>query len=86
MRKHSRAPPTFGRARALGISKGEVYAIVHDRLGKRVSSVKQLGEQSFKKLYKIMMALDGRPRDVLSRRGRCENVLELRRRRVYGPG
>ena len=59
MRKHSRAPPTFGRARALGISKGEVYAIVHDRLGKRVSSVKQLGEQSFKKLNNIMMALDG---------------------------
>ena len=30
--------------------KGEVYAIVHDRLGKRVGSLKQLGEQNLKKL------------------------------------
>ena len=48
----------YARARELGISKGEVYAIVHDRLGKRVTSLKQLGEQNLKKLYNIMMAME----------------------------
>ena len=48
----------YARARELGISKGEVYSIVHDRLGKRVSSLKQLGEQNLKKLYNIMMAME----------------------------
>ena len=47
----------YARASELGISKGEVYAIVHDRLGKRVGSLKQLGEQNLKKLYNIIMSM-----------------------------
>ena len=34
-----------------------MYAIVHDRFGKRVSSLKQLREQNLKRLYNIMMAM-----------------------------
>ena len=48
----------YARARELDLSKGEVYAIVHERLGKRVGSLKQLGEQNLKKLYNIMMAVE----------------------------
>ena len=48
----------LARARQFGIPKREGYAIVHDRLGKRVSSLKQLGEQILKKLYNIMMAME----------------------------
>ncbi len=48
----------YARARELGISKGEVYAIAHDRLGKRVTSLKQLGERNLKTLYNVIMAMD----------------------------
>lgn len=50
----------YARALELGLSKGQVYAIVHDRLGKRVTSLKQLGERNLKTLYNIVMAMDGR--------------------------
>lgn len=48
----------YARAGELGIPKGELYAIVHDRLGKRVGSLKQLGDQNLKKLYNIIMAME----------------------------
>ncbi len=48
----------YARARDLGLSKGEVYALVNERLGKRVTSLKQLGEQSLQQLYRIMMSAD----------------------------
>ena len=48
----------YARAGELGISKDELYAIVHDRLGKRVGSLKQLGDQNLKKLYNIIMATE----------------------------
>ena len=46
----------WARARQLGYSKGDVYGIVYDKLGKRVSSLKQLGERNLKKLYNILMS------------------------------
>ena len=42
----------------LGSSKGEVHAIVHDLLGKRVSSLKQRGEQNLKTLHSTVMAIE----------------------------
>ena len=47
----------YARAKELGLSKGEVYALAHKRLGKRVTSLRQLGEQSLQKLYRIIMSL-----------------------------
>lgn len=47
----------WARAKQLGISKGEVYAIVTDRIGKQVLSLTKLGEQDLKKLYNIIMAM-----------------------------
>lgn len=47
----------YARARQLGISKGEVYAIAFDRLGVQVISLTKLGEQNLKKLYQIIMAM-----------------------------
>jgi len=51
----------WARARELRMSKGEVYYLVKARLGLQVVSLKQLGEQTLKRLYNIMMALDGKP-------------------------
>jgi len=48
----------WARANELGMSKGEVYALVADRLGKRVTSLTKLGERSLKKLYHIIMSLN----------------------------
>lgn len=47
----------YARARQLGISKGEVYAIAFDRLGVQVVSLTKLGDQNLKKLYQIIMAM-----------------------------
>lgn len=47
----------YAKARELGISKGEVYAIAADRLGVRVTSLTKLGEQNLKHLYQIVMAM-----------------------------
>lgn len=47
----------YARAKELGMSKGEVYAIVAERLGKQVQSLTKLGEQDLKKLYNIIMAM-----------------------------
>lgn len=47
----------WARARQVGISKGEVYALALYRLGKRVTSLKQLGEQNLKALHGIVMRL-----------------------------
>ena len=44
------------RARELGMSKGELYALANDRLSKNITSLKQLGERNLKKLYNIIMA------------------------------
>jgi hypothetical protein len=47
----------WARARERGMSKGDVYAIVLDRLDVQVASLTNLGERNLKKLYQIMMAL-----------------------------
>ena len=47
----------YAKAGELNLSKGEVYNIVYQRLGKRVSSLKQLGEQNLKKLYNIIRSM-----------------------------
>lgn len=44
----------WAKTRAMGMSKAEVYHIVHTRIGKRVSSLKQLGERDLGKLYNIV--------------------------------
>jgi hypothetical protein len=44
----------WARAKALGMSKADVYALVLDRLGKNVISLKKLGERDLKKLYVII--------------------------------
>lgn len=49
----------YARARELGISKGEVYAIALERLGANVASLTKLSDQNLKKLYSIIMAMRG---------------------------
>jgi len=46
----------WAKSREKGISKGEVYALVADRLGKQVTSLTKLGERDLKKLYHIIMS------------------------------
>ncbi|MDY0164420.1 hypothetical protein [Desulfobotulus sp.] len=45
------------RAKNLNLSKGDIYHIVLERLGKQVSSLTQLGERDLKKLYAIIMKM-----------------------------
>lgn len=47
----------WSKARELGMSKGEVYAIAAQKLGKQVSSLKQLGEQALDSLRGILFAI-----------------------------
>lgn len=47
----------WARARQLGLSKGDVYAIVLARLDKRVLSLKALSDSSLRHLYQIIMAM-----------------------------
>jgi len=53
--EHYRA--IWARARQMGLSKGDVYGLVLNRLEKQVTSLKQLGEQSLHRLYEIVMNL-----------------------------
>lgn len=47
----------YARTGELEISKGELYALVKDRLGLQITSLKQLSDQNLKKLYSIVFAL-----------------------------
>lgn len=47
----------WAKAREINMSKGEVYALVKDRLDKQVVSLTQLGERDLKKFYQIMMKM-----------------------------
>ncbi len=47
----------WAHARELGMSKGDVYSIVAQRMNKQITSLKQLGEQSLLRLYEIVMGL-----------------------------
>ena len=49
----------WAKARQLGFSKGDVYALVLERIGVQVVSLTKLGEQNLKKLYNIIMAMKG---------------------------
>lgn len=46
----------WSRAREAGKSKADVYQVVLDRLGKRVASLKNLGERDLKALYSYVMS------------------------------
>jgi hypothetical protein len=41
----------------LGMSKGDIYALVKERLGKQVVSLTKLGERDLKAFYQIMMRM-----------------------------
>lgn len=47
----------WSRSKELGMSKADVYALVKDRLGKNVVSLKNLGERDLKSLYQIIFKL-----------------------------
>jgi hypothetical protein len=47
----------YARSHELGISKGEIYAIVLERLGVQVLSLTKLSDQNLKKLYNIIMSM-----------------------------
>jgi len=47
----------WAKARELGFTKDQVYALSGDRLGKTITSLKQLGERNLKSLYNIIMAI-----------------------------
>jgi hypothetical protein len=52
--EHYRA--IWARSSEIGMSKADVYALVLQRLDKRVTSLKQLGQQALRRLYQILMA------------------------------
>ena len=47
----------YARCGERGISKGELYAIVLDRLGLKITSLTTLSDQNLTRLYQIIMAL-----------------------------
>ena len=47
----------WSRAKELGFTKDQVYALSGDRLGKTITSLKQLRERNLKSLYNIIMSL-----------------------------
>ena len=47
----------WSRAKELGFTEDQVYALSGDRLGKPITSLKQLGERNLKSLYNIIMGL-----------------------------
>ena len=47
----------YAKTGELGISKGELYALVNQRLDKKITSLKQLSDQNLKKLYNMVMSL-----------------------------
>ncbi len=48
----------WARARRLGLSKLDVYAIVYRRFDVRVTSLNQLPERKLKRLYETLMEMD----------------------------
>lgn len=51
----------WAKSKSLGMSKGEVYAMVLVHIEKRVVSLKQLTDSDLKKLYAIIMAKQQHP-------------------------
>lgn len=47
----------WARSKELGMSRADVYQLVHEKLGKTVVSLKNLGERDLKKLYSIIFSL-----------------------------
>lgn len=47
----------WGRSKQLGMSKADVYQLADERLGKKIFSLKQLGERNLKALYDIVIRL-----------------------------
>ena len=47
----------YTRVKQFGVSKGELYTLAHDRLGTRITSLKQLNDRNLKKLYSIVFSL-----------------------------
>ncbi|MGR6980846.1 hypothetical protein ACUHGC_05410 [Testudinibacter sp. P27/CKL/0425] len=47
----------YARSANLGISKGELYNIVLQKYGKRISSLTQLGERDLRSLYQYIMGI-----------------------------
>jgi len=47
----------WSRSKQLGMSKADVYALVKEKLGKNVVSLKNLGERDLKSLYQIVFKL-----------------------------
>lgn len=47
----------WAKARELGFTKDQVYVLSGERLGKTITSLKQLGERNLKSLYNIIMSL-----------------------------
>ena len=47
----------WAKSRSMGLSKADVYHIVHTRIGKNVNSLKRLGERDLKKLYNIITGM-----------------------------
>ncbi|ENS5447412.1 hypothetical protein ACE1QC_002275 [Morganella morganii] len=47
----------WARAKQVGMTKGDVYHIVNERLGKTITSLTSLSEDNIKKLYEIIMRM-----------------------------
>lgn len=47
----------YARAGELGLSKGQVYGLLLDKMGLRVTSLKQLSDKSLKRLYNIIYTI-----------------------------
>ncbi len=47
----------YARCNERGISKAQLYALIKDRMGLRVTSLKQLSDKNLKHLYNIVFAL-----------------------------
>lgn len=45
------------KSKIMGMSKADVYHIVHERIGKKINSLKRLGERDLKKLCNIINGL-----------------------------
>jgi len=54
-------PGIYGRAKELGMSKGDILALVHERLGLRVISLRSLSDRNLERLYQVIMSLPRPP-------------------------
>lgn len=43
------------KSKSIGLSKGELYGLIYNKIGKQVPSLTQLGERDLKKVYDIIM-------------------------------